>query len=146
MKIEAFFSTYKNANEAAQKLRSEGFNNASADLNEHYDINNNRAENFAGSSTAPSLSDLVLYSGEPTDVTDKSPLAAASPMVSGMGGFEEITDINYRVSVDVSNDTSEKAKDILLAYGGDMNSPNLNLPERIQDLSIKNIDRSDLNI
>jgi hypothetical protein len=146
MKIEAFFSSYKNANEAAQKLKSEGFNNAYADLNEHYDINNNSAENVAGTSTAPSLSDLVLYSGEPTDVTDKSPLAAASPMVSGMGGFEEITDINYKVSVDTNKDNDKKATDILLAYGGDIKNPNLNLPERIKDLSLKNIDRSDLKI
>jgi hypothetical protein len=145
MKLEAFFSGIKNANEAVEKLRQSGFNSF-ADINDHYMINNNVETNFPGNENTPSLSDLVLRSGDASEVSDKSPLIAASPMVSGMGRFEEVMDINYKVVVDVTVDNKTAASDILKSLGGDMQSPNLNIQDRVKDLNLKNIDTRDLNL
>lgn len=146
MKIEGFFSGIKNANEAVEKLKSLGFKNAYADINEHYMPSNNVETNFPGNENTPSLSDLVLRSGEPSEVSDKAPLIAASPMVSGMGTFEEVMDINYKVTADVSEDDTQRAGEIMKSMGGTLRSPNLNLPERIKDLNLRNIDTRDLNM
>lgn len=143
MKLEGFFSTYKDANKAVEQLKKEGIK-AYADINDHYRAHYNIQTNQPGNETAPSLSDLVLRSGDPSGMTDKSPLAAADPMVSGMGGFEEIADINCKVVADVDSKDESKAKEIIASAGGDFNSPNLNLPDRIKDMTIKNIDMNDL--
>ncbi len=145
MKIEGFFSGIKNANEAVEKLRQSGFNSY-ADINEHYMINNNVDTNFPGNENTPSLSDLVLRSGDSSEVTDKAPLIAASPMVSGMGNFEEVMDVNYKVVVNVDETNKASAEDILKSMGGELESPNLNLPDRIEDLNLRNIDTRDLNL
>lgn len=145
MKLEGFFSGIKNANEAVEQLRQAGFNSY-ADINEHYMVNNNVETNFPGNENTPSLSDLVLRSGDSSEVTDKSPLIAASPMVSGMGNFEEVMDVNYKVVVDTANGDESQAREIIKSMGGDLQSPNLNIPDRVKDLNLRNIDTRDLNL
>lgn len=145
MKIEGFFSGIKNANEAVLKLNQAGYK-AYSDLNEHYMINNNVDTNFPGNENTPSLSDLVLRSGDSSEVSDKAPLIAASPMVSGMGNFEEIMDINYKVVVDAPQGSETQINEILKSMGGELDSPNLNIPDRIKDINLRNIDTRDLNL
>lgn len=137
MKIEAFFSGIKNANSAVEKLKSEGFNKSVVDLNDHYVEYNNRNDPPKAINEAETLSSLVLNSGGLSDDVSKRPLAAASPMVSGMGGFEEITDVNYRVIVNLDEKDADKAKDIIKSAGGDLNNPNLDLPHRLEDIHPK---------
>jgi hypothetical protein len=146
MKIEGFFSGIKNANEAVERLRNAGYKNSYADINEHYIVNNNVDTNFPGNENTPSLSDLVLRSGDPSEVSDKAPLIAASPMVSGMGRFEEVMDVNYKVVATVNDGDSATVSKIIQDMGGTLESPNLNLPERIKDLNLRNIDTRDLNM
>lgn len=70
-----------------------------------------------------SLSDLVLNSGS-NDVDKRtSPLAAANPMVSGIGDFEEITDFNCSVTVKIDNDDINKAEEIIKDMGGELENP-----------------------
>jgi hypothetical protein len=146
MKIEGFFSGIKNANEAVERLRNAGYKNSYADINEHYIVNNNVDTNFPGNENTPSLSDLVLRSGDPSEVSDKAPLIAASPMVSGMGRFEEVMDVNYKVVTNVNDGDSTAVSKIIQDMGGTLESPNLNLPERIKDLNLRTIDTRDLNM
>lgn len=146
MKIEGFFSGIKNANKTVEKLKSNGFNNCYTDINEHYIANNNVETNIPGTENTPSLSDLVLRSGDANEVSDKSPLIATSPMVSGYGDFEEIMDVNYKVVAEVDEKNLEKVSQLIKDMGGTLKSPNLNLPDRIKDLNLRNIDTKDLNL
>ncbi|NMM64783.1 hypothetical protein HBE96_19435 [Clostridium sp. P21] len=134
MKIEAFFSGIKNANTAVEKLKAEGFNKSVVDLNDHYVEYNDRNNPPKAINEAETLSSLVINSGGLSDDVSKGPLAAASPMVSGMGGFEEITDVNYKVIVNLDEKDAGKAKDIIKSIGGDLNDPNLDLPNRLEDV------------
>jgi hypothetical protein len=145
MKIEGFFSRIKNANEAVEKLKSAGITSYS-DINDHYMSTINTETKFPGNENAPSLSDLVLSSTNSGDFTDKAPLAAASPMVSGMGNFEEVMDINYRVVANVDDNNKALASEIIKSMGGDLQSPNLDLPNRIKDIDLQNIKISDLDL
>lgn len=145
MKIQGYFSTIKNADMAVNKLKNLGFSNTYRDINDHVGLNNSTESSIPGTENAPSLAGVVLNSGEPINYQDKATLAAASPMVSGMGGFEEIADINYKVVVDASSDDAENIKRIIEEAGGDIEDPNLNLPEHIKGLS-KDIDYSDLDL
>ena len=131
MKIEGFFSGIKNANETVEKLKKAGFQKSFSDLNDHYTMQSNQSANIPGTSSAPSLSGLILSSGELTDNPREGPLAAASPMVSGMGGFEEIADINYKVIVEVDEENQEKVKQIINEMGGNIANPNFKLPNEI---------------
>lgn len=125
MKIRSFFSNLKSANEVVEELKSSGFNNAYVDANDHYIGNKDVRTNLPGTSDGESLADLVLNSG--SDDVDKgtSPLAAASPMVSGMGKMEEITDINYCVFVETNGNDSRKAEEIIKNMGGTLEDPNV---------------------
>jgi len=67
------------------------------------------------------------------------PLAAASPMVSGMGGFEEIADVNYKVIVNTEDNNAEKAKQIIKKMGGDLNDPNFKMPEGLENISLDDL-------
>lgn len=136
MKIEGYFSGIKNANEAVEKLKSAGFNNSIRDINDHYvEFNNGIQARLPGTEDAPNLSSLVLNSGEHIEDPSKRPLDAASPMVSGMGGFEEIMDVNYKVVVNIDSEDVEKAKQIIKSMGGDLRDPNLDLPHRLKDIN-----------
>lgn len=133
MKIQGYFRGIKSAHEAAERLRSAGFGNVIVDINDHYEANNNIQTNVPGTENTPNLSSLVMHSGD-IDDDAASPLAAANPMVSGMGGFEEITDINYRIIVDAGTNKEQRVKDIINECGGELISPNLDLPERIKGM------------
>jgi len=145
MKIEAYFSGIKNANEAVQQLKNAGFNKCVADINDHYvEFNTGVNPVLPGNENAPNLSSLVLNSGPYAEDPSKRPINAANPMVSGMGGFEEITDTNYRVTVDLDDADEDRVKGIISSMGGDLKDPNLDLPHRLEDLP--NIDDRDLNL
>lgn len=145
MKIEAYFTGIKKANEAVNQLKTAGFNNSVADINDHYvEYNTGLNPVLPGNENSPNLSSLVLNSGPYAEDPSKRPLNAASPMVSGMGGFDELTDVNYKVTVNLDEDDAEKAKQIISNIGGNLNSPNLDLPHRLEDLP--NIDDIDLNL
>lgn len=139
MKFEAFFSGIKNANEVVNKLRSEGIN-AYADINDHYEVNTDARTKYATFLSASSNSDLVLNSGTPSENTDRSPMLTASPMVSGMGGFEEIADVNYKVIVDTDSNNKNKAEDIIKFLGGSMESPNVEIPNHIKNVDLSKVD------
>lgn len=80
--------------------------------------------NLPGTETSVSLSGLVLESDTHGVSRDKAPLSAASPMVSGMGNFEEVADFNCKLTVDTSNMEHEKAKQIISDSGGEFDNPN----------------------
>ncbi len=115
MRITGYFGSLKDANEVVEKLKSKGFKNSFVDANDHYIGNRDVNIDLPGTSGGgESLADLVLNSGG-ADNLDKgnAPLAAASPMVSGMSSTEEITDINYCVVVDMDGGDTNLAKVLL---------------------------------
>lgn len=132
MKIEGFFDSIKTANEVVAKLKNEGFSGAFVDINEHRN-NAYSQSGLVGSKEISSLSSAVLVNGigEGTN----SPLAAASPMASGMGGFEEIANINCKVVVEGSNEDIENAKNIINSMGGTTEDPNGKIPKGIENIS-----------
>ena len=130
MKIEGYFSSVKTANEVVAKLKGEGFKGAFVDINEH--INNAYSERgLLGTENIASLSQAVLGEGEKVN----SPLAAASPMASGMGGFEEIANINCKVVVEVGDRNLENAKNIINSMGGTTDDPNGRIPGGLDNIS-----------
>lgn len=136
MKVVGYFGSIKDANDTVDKLKREGFSEAYTDMNDHYMLNNNPENSIPGTESAPSNSSLVLNYGEPINDQDKGPLAAASPMVSGMGEIEEITDYSYRVIVNADSNTSENINNIIKSNGGNLNNPNLDMHKRIKDVSL----------
>ena len=140
MKIESYFSGIKAANEAVEALKKVGINNAVADINDHYTGNTNSGTNTPGTaSSSNSLSSYVLSSDDPLGDPMLGPLAAASPMVSGMGGFEEIADVNYKVIVNTEDNNEEKAKQIIKKMGGDLNDPNFKMPKGLENISLDDL-------
>ncbi len=138
MKIKGYFGNLKDANEVVEKLKVQGFKNSFVDANDHYIGNRDVNIDLAGTSGGESLADLVLNSGANSIDKGNSPLAAASPMVSGMGSTEEITDINYCVVVDMDGGDSNLAKNIIMDMGGTLEDPNVS--------RYKTIARNDINV
>ncbi|NLZ49372.1 MAG: hypothetical protein GX895_11490 [Clostridiales bacterium] len=95
MKIEAYFNGIKSANEAAESLKSKGFNNAFVDIND----NSNDAYWQLGNSL----------------------LSSVSFMSSGIGGFQEVPAVSYRVVVETSAEKAEYAKNLMNSLGGIVN-------------------------
>jgi hypothetical protein len=140
MKIESYFSGIKAANLAVDALKKIGINDAVADLNDHYTGSNNPGTNNPGTaSSSNSLSSYVLKSDDPLGDPSLGPLAAASPMVSGMGGFEEIADINYKVIVNTDSNNAERAKQVITKMGGDLNDPNFKMPGGLENISLDDL-------
>lgn len=140
MKIESYFSGIKAASEAVEALKKVGINNAVADLNDHYTGNTNSGTNLPGTaSSSNSLASYVLSSDESLSDPMLGPLAAASPMVSGMGGFEEIADVNYKVIVNTEDNNAENAKQIIKKMGGDLNDPNFKMPKGLENVSLDDL-------
>ncbi|GFZ34553.1 hypothetical protein CSC2_50790 [Clostridium zeae] len=112
MKIEAYFDSIKRAREAVEKLREEGFKGAFVDINEH---NNDvySQSGMVGTDKISTLSAAVL--GEDNS---NSPIAAASPMASGMGGFQEIASINCKVVVEADGNNEENVINLIKDMGG----------------------------
>jgi hypothetical protein len=133
MKIEGYFSNIKAANETASKLKNEGFKGAFVDINEH--MNNAYSQSgFVGSKEISSLSQAVLGEDNNRGEGINSPLAAASPMVSGMGGFEEIANIDCKVVVEVSDKNIENAKNIINSMDGTTDDPNARIPKGLDNI------------
>lgn len=132
MKVEGFFSGIKNANEAVQKLKEEGFENSKADLNDHYVSTMHHSPRIAGAENGSNLSSIVIDTDNFRSDENASALRAASPMVSGMGGFEEIADINYKVIVETEDKSVDRVKDIIKNIGGDLQNRNVTIPDRIK--------------
>ncbi len=129
MKIEGFFRDIKTANQTVDKLKGSGFKNAFTDINEHFGSGGNGKRNVPGTQAGISLSGVVLDSALAGSATDTAPMLAASPMVSGMGGFEEIADINCKVVVETEEAEAHKVKRIIGEMGGTLESPNVKRPE-----------------
>ena len=91
--------------------------------------------NLPGTATGPSLSGLVLESGEYAVDRSKAPLTAASPMVSGMGSFDEIADYNCKVVVEVDHDKEETVENIIKKMGGEINDPNVQKPKGLDEIN-----------
>lgn len=138
MRMESYFSGIKNANMAVEKLKSEGFKSAYSDINSHDSINNVIAKE-GGVLNSSSLSGIVLNSANTLYTTEQGPLAAASPMASGMGGFEEIADVNYKVIVNVDEKDLSRVKQIIEDLGGDLNNPNFKVPEGLENVSFEEV-------
>ena len=140
MKIESYFSGIKAANEAVEALKKVGINDAVADINDHYTGINNPGTNLpTTASSTNSLASYVLTNDDPLGDPMLGPLAAASPMVSGMGGFEEIADINYKVIVNTDTKNEEKAKQVITKMGGDLNDPNFKMPKGLENISMDDL-------
>ena len=140
MKIESYFSGIKAANKAVEALKKIGINDTVADINDHYTGSNNPGTNNPGTaSSSNSLASYVLTSDDPLGDPMLGPMAAASPMVSGMGGFEEIADINYKVIVNTDSKNEEKVKQVITKMGGDLNDPNFKMPKGLENISIDDL-------
>jgi hypothetical protein len=139
MKVEAYFSGIKNANEVVDKLKNLGIN-AYADLNDHYQVNTDVRTKEEGFLSSSSNSDLVLNSGTPSGSTGRSPLLAASPMVSGMGGFEEIADVNYKVVISIDSVKESSVENIIESMGGSMQNPNVEVAKHLKDVDLSKAD------
>lgn len=140
MKIEGYFSGIKAANEAVDTLKRAGIKDAVADINEHYTGNTNPGKNLPGTaSSTNSLANYVLTSDSPLGDPMLGPLAAASPMVSGYGRFEEIADVNYRVIVNADDQNAEKAKQVIAKMGGELDDPNFKIPKGLENTSIEDL-------
>ncbi|AGX43528.1 hypothetical protein [Clostridium saccharobutylicum] len=140
MKIESYFSGIKAANEAVEALKKVGITDAVADINDHFTGNDNPGTNSPGtSSSTNSLANLVLRNDDPVGDPSVRPAAAASPMVSGMGGFEEIADVNYKVIVNIDDNNAERVKQIIAKMGGDLRDPNFKMPKGFEDKSLDDL-------
>lgn len=132
MKIQGFFSGIKNANKAVEVLKKKGFKNSVVDLNSHYVSNMHHSPRVAGNKNGVNLSTIVLdtenYSADETT----SAIKAANPMVSGMGSFQELADINYRVIVDAADEDIEQVKYIIKNLGGDLKNYNVNVIDSVK--------------
>lgn len=136
MAEKAYFGEISAANNAIKELEKAGFSGAFVDINDHYIGNRNVKTNNPGTSTAPNLSQLILNSGSDGLDNGNSPLAAANPMVSGMSSLEEIANINYVVSVNISGKDSQKARDILKDNGGYLGNPNISGEKAISNAEV----------
>lgn len=134
MLIRGYFGEVSEANNAIEKLNEKGFNNVFLDANDYHNIDLDTHTDNIGSAT--SLSSLSLdSSGGGTD-EGSSPLRAASPMVSGMGTFNEITDINYTVNVEIDNADLQEVKRIIEDTGGTLNDPYIDDIDAMEDADI----------
>ncbi|MBU5424823.1 hypothetical protein KQI41_00255 [Tissierella pigra] len=135
MTVKGYFGEISAANDAIKSLEQAGFSDAFVDINDHYIGNKNVKTNLHGASTGASLSNLVLGSGSDGLNQGNSPLAAASPMVSGMGTFDDVASINYVVSVNSDGKTNE-ARKILKTHGGYLDDPNVSREQALSNAEV----------
>ncbi len=137
MRIESYFGNMKEANGTVEKLKTMGYKSAFIDINEGRNEDRNLQTNLAGTETAISLSDLVLEGTNAKGTSmDKSPLKAASPMVSGMGTFDEIADVKCRLVVEAGENDKDKIEQIIREAGGMLDNPNIRKPRLRNDAEI----------
>lgn len=145
LKITAYFSGIKEANQTVEALRDAGFTDALADINdEQTDLN--RETNQPGTETSSnSLADLVLKSGDHAVDREKAPLMAASPMVSGMGNFDEIYSPRFRVMAEVPESQRDTFREIIRKMGGDLDNPHVDMPQGLENVGLEDVFFSDLD-
>ena len=146
MELIGYFRSLKEANKAVKILKNSGFHNASSDMNDHYIEENDVHINLAGTETAPSLSGLVMQSGDSDLDMSKRALAAADPAVSGMSDFDEITDINNRVIVKTNSDNLNDAKKIISDAGGTLEDPDVKIPKGLENIEFEEINADNMNL
>jgi hypothetical protein len=135
MKVEGYFSNIKTANKALAEIKKFGYENAILDINDHHILDRNVQSNIPGTESSPSLSGLILKSDRSVVSSDKAPLTAANPMVSGMGGFEEVADFNYKVVAEVHSENVDKIKNVITSMEGTTENPNVELPKNMGDIN-----------
>jgi len=117
MKIEAFFSGIKAANEAVAKLKQYGFHKAFVDRNDnsfHADLEN--LTSISGLAVESVTNDVDKRTSSPVATNDEE---------NDTNKFKEMSDINYKVTVETSNENEEKLKQIIKNMGGNFNSTNV---------------------
>ncbi|ABR47248.1 conserved hypothetical protein [Alkaliphilus metalliredigens QYMF] len=124
MIIEGFFENIKNANQVVSVL-NELQVRAYVDIKDDDKEDQNVMRNVAGTETGTSLSELTLNSGNGDLDASKAPIAAADPMASGMAGFEEITNQNYKVTVEVGEEKINLAMETIEKMGGTLDDRNV---------------------
>jgi hypothetical protein len=145
MKIEGYFSGIKAANEAVEALKKVGIKDAVSDINDHYTTNNPGQNTPGTASSTNSLSSLILSNDNPLSNPSLGPIAAASPMVSGYGRFEEIADVNYKVIVNTDDKDAERAKQIMAKMGGELDDPNFKIPKGLENIGLDDLISSMIN-
>ncbi|MBM7614076.1 hypothetical protein [Alkaliphilus hydrothermalis] len=123
MKVEGYFRTLKEANDSIKALKELGLNDAYLDLKDDYLDHQNAITNAVGTEKGTSLAELVMDSGNGTYDPSKQSIAAANPMVSGMAGFEEITDYNFKIVAEVEVANKHAAANIIRKMGGETEDP-----------------------
>ena len=127
MKIEAFFSGIKAADEAVSKLKQSGFNKAFVDINNPY-FNEELAN-------ATSISSLATESIT-NDVYRRNQLRDTSnPEFSNIDKVGEKHTMHYKVIVETNKENKDKLKQIIKDMGGNFNTPNVNHNKDHYDLS-----------
>lgn len=138
-KTQGFFRSYQEANEALAELKNAGFNNAYVDIKDPAFEVNIETNQPGTESSNNSLSALVLKSGETVVNRWKAPLAAASPMASGMGGFEEIYSPRYRLVVETEEDRISQVKEIIAKRGGGLENPDVGTPQGLENVGMEEV-------
>jgi hypothetical protein len=116
MRIEARFTKYQDAFDTLVRLKTNGFKESFIPADPYFLSQNGRID-VPGSGNAGTLSSLVGNSGDDSDFFP-SPFRAVGPAISGLGGFEEITEDNYTLIVDAGDDGRDTVCDLIQSAGG----------------------------
>ncbi|ADL53503.1 hypothetical protein [Clostridium cellulovorans] len=133
MKVEGYFSNIKEANETVEKLNNQGFKGAFVDINDHRSSAYSQSGTL-GAEGMSSLSGAVLGKSNITGERSSSPLVAASPMVSGMGNFEEVANVECKVVVDINDTDLQNVNNIISSMGGSTKNPNVQIPKGLENI------------
>lgn len=133
MKVEGFFGNIKEANETVEKLKNQGFKGAFVDINEHRNSAYSQ-RGTVGTEGMSSLSGTILGKSSISGERSSSPLAAASPMVSGMGSFEEVANVDCKVVVSVNDGDIQTVSNIINSMGGSTKNPNAKIPKGLEKI------------
>lgn len=133
MQKQFYFRDMKAANQAVEKLKEIGVEKAFVDINDHYDDDRNVETNNPGTEMSTSLSGLVLESDSDGIIRDKAALNTASPMVSGMGRFEEIAGVACSVFAEADDANMSRIEQVVKELGGTADNPNITKPKPRND-------------
>lgn len=117
--VIGYFHTLKEAQQTAKGLRQQGYSGVSVDIVDKFNDGRNAERNSPLGPAVLSLSSLVLSSGDSITSPELGPLLAADPMVSGMGGFEEIADANYMLTVVTNEERVDEVRQFIKNNNGD---------------------------
>ncbi|WP_416176429.1 hypothetical protein [Clostridium sp.] len=110
MRIEIYYNGIKNANDALERFKNEGFTNSAVDLNDNYIDFDNYEYSF---------SNAISSKGVFSDNEQKSFQAS-----DGMGNFSDVLTSSYKVVVNTdplySEDKIKNLKKIIEETGGNL--------------------------